>query len=690
MIRGGSEEAAVALQDGSNFGPYRIMGPLGRGGMASVYRAYEPGLDRYVALKVLPPEFLQDPDFAERFRREARVIAKLEHPNIIPIYAFDIEGGTPWMAMRLIAGGALSAVMKAGPLPEAENVSILRGVAEALDYAHGQGVIHRDVKPQNILLDPSRQHIYLADFGIAKMIEGSSGLTQTGMISGTPQYMAPEQATGKTLDHRADIYALGVVAYEMFTGHAPFAADTPVAILMKHVSEPIPLPKPGEVPEQVVRALLKSLAKNPEERWPSATAFVAALAQATPDLISTRSAPPVAPTAMLRGGTPATGTSRVTRPSAPVTPGGVPGLPPEHAPTAVGRATAVAAPPPPTAGTARPGAMPPPAQAAPPVSRRSGPSSGLIVALVVGLLLTGTAVLVGAYIWFIRPTPGGDLTSLQSPSPMDGRPTRPTPPSWPSPSPAAGTAATPVGSGSPAATGASTAATATAPTATTGSAVTAAAPSGSAQPTPTPPAYTAWTSAPPPTPSTAAATPPAAATTTAAPPITFTPMRPAPEPTPTPKPVAPTVPVATPTPVHPAVTLPPATMPPPTTMAPPPPTHSPRPTTPPAPPGPPFSMGKPIKLGDKVEGPLTYKQVKFKFSRGELSADLDMHVAKGHDLNIDVEVTVYDEEGTVLATLAGKDGIEEGDDGTITAKKKVPEALVKQVAYFRVTATPTK
>jgi serine/threonine-protein kinase len=306
----------VSFANGATFGAYRIIEPLGRGGMASVYTAYEAALDRYVALKVLPGEFLHDETFAERFRREAKVVARLEHPNIIPIHAFGIEGGIPWMAMRLISGGALSGLLRGGPLTHERIITILRGAADALDYAHGKGVVHRDVKPQNILLDEA-ERVYLADFGIAKMVEGSGALTQTGMITGTPQYMAPEQATGQTVDKRVDIYALAVVAYEMLTGRVPFSADTPVAVLMKHVSEPMPIPPPSAVPEPLVRALLKGLAKKPEERWPSAGALVRALEEGlnevptaavpvgAPALRSTPTMPPRAPT--LRQPVPASG-----------------------------------------------------------------------------------------------------------------------------------------------------------------------------------------------------------------------------------------------------------------------------------------------------------------------------------------------------------------------------------------------
>jgi serine/threonine-protein kinase len=244
--------------------------------MATVYKCHEAALERQVALKVLPKEFLHDETFAERFRREARTVANLEHPNIVPIHASGIEQGTPWMAMRFVSGGSLSSLIKERRLDHRQIVEVLRGVAEALDYAHSRGVVHRDVKPQNVLLDEAGR-VYLADFGIAKIVESSSQLTQTGTITGTPQYMAPEQAKGGTIDYRADIYALGVVAYELLTGSPPFSADTPVGILLKHCSEPVPRPAATLVPGAATETLVKCLAKEPGDRWASASEFVTAL-----------------------------------------------------------------------------------------------------------------------------------------------------------------------------------------------------------------------------------------------------------------------------------------------------------------------------------------------------------------------------------------------------------------------------
>jgi eukaryotic-like serine/threonine-protein kinase len=269
----------VDLQPGSTFGSYRIVAPLGRGGMAAVYEAHDPSLDRRVALKVLPAEFLHDPAFADRFRQEARVAARLEHPHIVPIHAYGIEGGRPWMAMRLVPGGSLAERVRRAPLSPGETASILRDVAEALDFAHARGVVHRDVKPANVLLDEAGR-AYLADFGIARMLEGSSVATATGLIQGTPSYMAPEQAMGAKVGGLADVYALGVVAFECLTGRVPYTGTTPVAILMKHVQEPVPEPTESEVAPALTAALRRCLAKAPAERWPTAGAFAIAVERA--------------------------------------------------------------------------------------------------------------------------------------------------------------------------------------------------------------------------------------------------------------------------------------------------------------------------------------------------------------------------------------------------------------------------
>jgi len=244
-----------------------------------VYEAYDQRLERSIALKVLPPEFLHTGEFARRFEKEARVVAKLEHPNIVPIYASGIDDNIPWMSMRLLAGGNMGMLLRKGRPDFTKALHLLRSTADALDYAHARGVVHRDVKPTNILLDGT-DGVYVGDFGLAQMLDGAPGLTRTGTLHGTPHYMAPEQAMGNGADYRSDIYSLGIVAYETFVGAIPFTADSPVAVLMKHVQQPLPTPPYGLVPPALMRAIETAAAKDPADRWPSAGAFVTALAKA--------------------------------------------------------------------------------------------------------------------------------------------------------------------------------------------------------------------------------------------------------------------------------------------------------------------------------------------------------------------------------------------------------------------------
>ena len=269
-------EEVEGIPAGTTFGPFLIRRPLGRGGMGAVYEALDTTLDRSVALKVLPAEFLHDPTFGRRFEREARLAARLEHPNIVPIYATGIEAGVPWMSMRLLAGDNLSVLLGKRRLPPLEAVQLLKQVAAALDYAHAFGVVHRDIKPANILLDRSGT-ASVADFGLAQLMESTNRLTRTGILTGTPHYMAPEQALGQRVDHRCDIYALGIVAYEMLLGRTPFSGDSPMAVLLQQVHQPLPPPVDQGLPAIWMDAIYKATAKNPAERWPSAGAFVDAL-----------------------------------------------------------------------------------------------------------------------------------------------------------------------------------------------------------------------------------------------------------------------------------------------------------------------------------------------------------------------------------------------------------------------------
>jgi len=215
---------------GMRLGQYQVLAPLGEGGMAAVYKAYQPSVDRQVALKILPRHFASDPEFTGRFEQEAKLIAKLQHVHILPVYDFGEAEGYTYIAMPFIETGTLADLMHGQSMPPDQVREIITQVGEALAYAHERGLVHRDVKPSNILIDHAGNCL-LTDFGIAKIVEGTTKFTQTGAILGTPAYMSPEQIRGDKLDGRSDQYSLGIVLYEMVTGRPPFRAETPPAII---------------------------------------------------------------------------------------------------------------------------------------------------------------------------------------------------------------------------------------------------------------------------------------------------------------------------------------------------------------------------------------------------------------------------------------------------------------------------
>lgn len=278
-----------ASLEGQTLGKYRVLDPLGRGGMAQVYRAYHPGLDRYVAVKVLRSDLVEEEEFLVRFRREARAVAALRHPHIVQVHDFDVQDGIYYMVMELLEGDTLKARLndyhiRGEQMPAGEMVRILLDVLDGLAYAHSEGVIHRDIKPANIMLTRSGQAV-LTDFGIAQIVGGTRH-TAAGVLMGTLNYIAPEQGLEGHSDPRSDIYSVGIVFYEMLLGKPPFDADTPLAILMKHLHDPLPLPRQVDprIPEPFERIVLKALAKQPEERFQSAEEMAQTLRQAAGEI----------------------------------------------------------------------------------------------------------------------------------------------------------------------------------------------------------------------------------------------------------------------------------------------------------------------------------------------------------------------------------------------------------------------
>jgi serine/threonine-protein kinase len=271
-------------------GKYRMDRLLGKGGMGAVFLAHDLALDREVAIKVLPPDVAQDEQVVRRFQQEAKTAAKLDHPNIIPIYRVESEGGLHYFVMKYVVGTSLEDLLEARqPLPVPEIQRILWEAACALGHAHQRGVVHRDVKPANIMFDHDGR-VMLTDFGISKALQAATGFTATGMIIGTPHYMAPEQGKGAPVDGRADQYSLGVVGYRMITAELPFSGDSVHTIIYKHIYEEPPLAsakRPG-IPGTLTGAISRALSKDPDARYPTMEDFATAVWPEQPVAAPTR------------------------------------------------------------------------------------------------------------------------------------------------------------------------------------------------------------------------------------------------------------------------------------------------------------------------------------------------------------------------------------------------------------------
>ena len=404
-------------------GRYVVREEIGQGGMATVYRAFDPHFQRDVAIKVLPLHFLHDPRFRARFEREARIVAGLQHPAIVSVYDFGEDNGQPYLVMSLMSGGSLEDKLRQGPMPLVETERIIGRLAPALDAAHQRGVIHRDLKPANILFDQWNEP-YLTDFGIVKLTGGSGDLatlTTIGGIIGTPAYMSPEQVQGGQIDGRSDVYSLGIILFQMLSGRLPFDATTPIGLAFKHVSEPIPsIQSLGSVrlPAEFQIIVNHAMAKQPDDRYPTALALSRDLSRLVhgsgpqPTVVLPREGG-VMPTQRVSDG-----------------PAGAPGVGQTAPPSGSSWAAQSSAPLPPygAAPTAR---VEPPLPAAAPAERRGSPLwlLGLLALLVIGggaaafLLLRGggdepepTAVVVVAPEFTPSVTPTATTAAVATPA----------------------------------------------------------------------------------------------------------------------------------------------------------------------------------------------------------------------------------------------------------------------------------
>lgn len=266
----------MAFEIGTQIGPYKLIEIIGQGGMATVFKAYHEVLDRFVAIKALNPIFLDDPSFLKRFQREAKVVAKFDQANIVPIYDFSEYEGRPYLVMKLIEGETLKDRINKGKLSNEEICKVITAVGNALAYAHNRDILHRDIKPSNVLMATDGQ-IYLADFGLARLVQAGESTLTSDRLLGTPKYISPEQAMSKPeIDARADIYSFGAMVYELVVGRVPFLADTPFTIIHDHIYTPLPPPQEinPDLSDEIAYILIKSLEKNPEDRYQHVADFV--------------------------------------------------------------------------------------------------------------------------------------------------------------------------------------------------------------------------------------------------------------------------------------------------------------------------------------------------------------------------------------------------------------------------------